>query len=307
MNTVHIPILLPKIIEFLIEPFRHQPGTYIDCTLGGGGHAAAMMAALRLTSFANEHRVIGVDQDESALMRARQRFDLELQQGRFFLEHRRFSELRIPEGVPPVLGVLADLGFSSDQIETSERGLSFRVDGPLDMRLDQSRGLTAYGLLLRLSERELADLLFEYGEERNSKKIAARIVSAREKGQLFDSTLQFAELVTSCFPVRDRFGKIHPATRTFQALRIGVNQELEELDHLLEDVLPSILRTGGRAAVLTFHSLEDRRVKRAFQLRESGWIPLFKKPLEADEQERSANPRSRSAKLRVAEWRAHEN
>jgi 16S rRNA (cytosine1402-N4)-methyltransferase len=300
--TGHVPILLDPIVRFLIEPFRQSPGTYLDCTLGGGGHVAGMLQALVETPFRDSHRVIAVDQDSAALDRARKRFSREIASGKLILMHCRFSEIRVPAGLPPVLGALADLGFSSDQIDAPERGLSFRLEGPLDMRLDPSRGESAYQLLRRIGERELADLLFEFGEERLSRRIAARIIEARQKGQLSDSTGSLAELVSRAFPPQQRFGRIHPATRTFQALRIAVNQELEELDQLLCHVLPSILKTGGRAAILSFHSLEDRRVKQAFQGGVHGWKSLVKKPVEADEHELSQNPRARSAKLRVAEW-----
>jgi 16S rRNA (cytosine1402-N4)-methyltransferase len=302
VSTVHVPILLEPIIENLVAPFQAGAGTYVDCTLGGGGHVAAMLEALSRTPYADRHRVLAVDQDSAAIARAEKRFEREIRDGRLILLHSRFSEIRIPEGLPPVLGVLADLGFSSDQIDSPERGLSFRLEGPIDMRLDPSRGESAYQLLRRISERELADLIYEFGEERLSRRIAWRIVDARDKGQLPDSTTALADIIARAFPPAQRFGRIHPATRTFQALRIAVNAELEELDHLLEHVLPLILKPGGRAAFLSFHSLEDRRVKQAFQNREGGWKPLSRKPIEADEREMESNPRARSAKLRIAEW-----
>ncbi|NDD90667.1 16S rRNA (cytosine(1402)-N(4))-methyltransferase RsmH [bacterium] len=300
--TKHKPILLPQIVEFLIKPFQHEPGTYVDCTLGGGGHVEGMLAALSRTPHSREHRVLAVDQDQEAIDRARRRFASEISSGRLVLLHSRFSEIQIPTGLPPVLGVLADLGFSSDQIDSPARGLSFRLEGPLDMRLDPSRGESAHELLMRLREQELADLIFELGEERLSRKIARRIIEAREKGQLIDSTKAFAEIVSRAFPPAQRFGRIHPATRTFQALRIAVNDELGELDQLLNHVLPLMMKPGGRAAILSFHSLEDRRVKKIFQQKDQGWNSLVRKPLEADASEVEANPRARSAKLRVAEW-----
>jgi len=305
-TTRHVPILADRIVESLLPAFEKRAGTYVDCTLGGGGHVAAMLEALSRSPQSEGHRVLAVDQDESAVRRAQVRFRHELETGKLVLQHARFSEVRIPAGFPPVLGVLADLGFSSDQIDSPERGLSFRLDGPLDMRLDPSRGESAYELLRRVSERELADLIFEFGEERLSRKIARRIIESREQGQLPDTTQKFADLVSRAFPPPQRFGRIHPATRTFQALRIAVNEELQELDALLNDVLPSIMEPGGRAAFLSFHSLEDRRVKQAFQRREASWAPLTKKPVEADEAELERNPRARSAKLRVAEWNGRE-
>jgi 16S rRNA (cytosine1402-N4)-methyltransferase len=170
------------------------------------------------------------------------------------------------------------------------------------MRLDPSRGRTAYQVLRSSSEREIADIIFELGEERLSRKIAHRIVEARAQGQLVDSTTQFAELVARAFPPAQRHGRIHPATRTFQALRIFVNEELSELDALLQGVIPSVVSPGGRVAILSFHSLEDRRVKQCFADKGAGiWKPVFKKAIEAGEQEVSENPRARSARLRVAE------
>ncbi|MBU6376357.1 MAG: 16S rRNA (cytosine(1402)-N(4))-methyltransferase RsmH [Bdellovibrionales bacterium] len=292
-----------QIVSFLIEPFQREPGTYLDCTLGGGGHVAAMMAAMDKTPFSREHRVIAVDQDIEAINRAQKRFQSEVSAGRLILQHSRFSEISVSSAFPPVLGVLADLGFSSDQIDSAQRGMSFRLEGPLDMRLDQSRGESAYQLLMRLSEREIADILFELGEERLSRKIARKIIEARESSQFTDSTRALADLVSRAFPPAQRFGRLHPATRTFQALRIAVNDELGELDQLLNHVLPLVMKPGGLAAILSFHSLEDRRVKRIFQKKDDGWTPLVKKPVEAEESEVESNPRARSAKLRVAEWR----
>jgi len=302
--TRHLPIMANGIMDVLIRPFESatQPALHVDCTLGGGGHVAAMLERLRGTPLGREHRILAVDRDESAIAAARQRFSAEVGQGRLILTHAKFSDLRGP--LPsvsqplPVLGVLADLGFSSDQIDSPERGLSFRLEGPLDMRLDPSVGMTARQMLMTLSEREIADLIWNLGEERMSRKIARRIVEARSRGQLPDSTLGFADLVSQAFPPAQRHGKIHAATRTFQALRIAVNDEMGELDGLLNDVLPSILSPGGRVAVISFHSLEDRRVKRSFL---DQWTPLTKKPIEAGEAELAQNPRSRSAKVRFAE------
>lgn len=299
--TRHISILLGEIIQALIIPFEQasQPATFVDCTLGGGGHTAAMLERLGSTPLGRRHRVISIDQDAAAIEAARIRFKVEIEEGRLLLRHSRFSEFKLQPGEGPVLGVLADLGFSSDQIDSAERGLSFRLEGPLDMRLDPSRGRTAYQVLKTSTEREIADLIYGFGEERLSRRIAHRIVEARSQGQLPDSTTAFAELVARAFPPAERHGRIHPATRTFQALRIFVNDELGELDALLQGVIPSILSPGGRAAILSFHSLEDRRVKQSFA--SGSWKAVFKKPLEAGEAEVAENPRARSARLRVAE------
>lgn len=302
----HVPIMVREIIDALIAPFEEAtlPSLHVDCTLGGGGHVAAMLDRLAKTPLGHRHRVLAVDQDAAAIEAARSRFAGEIASGRLMLRQCRFGSLRAPLPSPedplPVLGVLADLGFSSDQIETPGRGLSFRLEGPLDMRLDPATGRTARQLLQALGEKEIADLLWELGEERNSRRIARRIVEARSKGQLPDTTLGFAELVAQAFPPGQRHGRIHPATRTFQALRIAVNNELGELDALLEDVLPSLVSPGGRVAIISFHSLEDRRVKQCFSRKEGPWRAVFKKPLEAGEQEVTGNPRSRSAKTRIA-------
>lgn len=304
--TRHIPILTYRIIETLLEPFRtsSQPAVLVDCTLGGGGHTAAFLNALQGTPLASQHVVVSFDQDAAAIHAAQTRFAAEIEKGRLFLVHSRFSQAleSFPQSLRdrPVLGLLADLGFSSDQIDSAERGLSFRLEGPLDMRLDPSSGRTASQLLKVETEARLADILFQFGEERLSRRIARRIVEARSAGQLPDTTRGLAELVAGCFPPAQRHGRIHPATRTFQALRIAVNDELGELDALLKAVIPSLMSAGGRVAFLSFHSLEDRRVKLAFFGSQS-WKSLFKKPVEADDQEVADNPRARSAKLRIFE------
>jgi 16S rRNA (cytosine1402-N4)-methyltransferase len=204
--------------------------------------------------------------------------------------------------VAAVDGVLADLGVCSDQLDDAARGLSFSRPGPLDMRLDpEGGGETAADLVARLGERDLADLIYRYGEERHSRRIARRLVEERRRAPV-DTTERLADIVRRCLPFPARGGRrrssIDPATRTFQALRIAVNDELGELQRLLE-ALPRCLKPGGVAAVISFHSLEDRPVKLAFKDR-AAWQPLTKKPVEAGEQEVSENPRARSAKLRAA-------
>ena len=306
--TVHVPIMLRPIIDAVIEPFRELPPDtesrwIVDCTLGGGGHTAAFLEALASDPVLSRHRVLSIDQDAQAIAKAEQRFAREISEGRLRLHHGRFGEAAEVLNELPVYGLMADLGFSSDQIEDAERGLSFMNDGPLDMRLDPTRGESARQLLQRRSEREIAELIFDYGEERFSRRIAAAIVEARGESRLPQTTREFAELVTRAIPGGGRGQRIHPATRTFQALRIAVNEELEELDSLLNDVILCV-RPGGRVAILSFHSLEDRKVKVRFK-GEPGrpdvdFEPLTKKPIEADEVEQKENPRSRSAKLRVA-------
>jgi 16S rRNA (cytosine1402-N4)-methyltransferase len=295
MATRHVPILLKPITEALLEPVPlASEGWLLDCTLGGGGHSSSLLAGLAGTSV----KLLAIDRDAGAVERARERFSSELAEGRLEVKHAAISELEpILEG-RKLLGVMADLGFSSDQIDDPARGLSFQGDGPLDMRLDPSRGWTAREYLAQSNEREIETCLREFGEERFSKRIASAIFLARRQGKLPSTTRELAELVSRAVPPPARHGRIHPATRTFQALRIQVNEELAELEYLLTRV---ILKTqpGGRVAILSFHSLEDRLVKNAFK--DSAFKPLTKKPLEADEEEVQANPRARSAKLRIAE------
>lgn len=299
-TTIHIPILLTPIVDALVAPFaaRKEPGWILDCTFGGGGHTSGLLKAL-----APHHGVIGVDQDEGALLRGKDRLAKDFLAGRLKLLHAKFGDLDPETLTPhlegrPVLGILADLGFSSDQLEDPARGISFLRDGPLDMRLNPELGQTAYEFLCSASERDLADIIFELGEEKNSRRIARLIIEARSRGELPKTTLPFADLVERAVPAPARQGRIHAATRTFQALRIHVNQELQELDHLLESVILN-LEVSGRVAVISFHSLEDRKVKQKFRSDES-LEELTRKPIEADEAELDLNPRSRSAKLRIA-------
>jgi 16S rRNA (cytosine1402-N4)-methyltransferase len=305
--TVHVPILVEPILSALLEPLRALPAGapahwLVDCTLGGGGHTGAFLAALAADPALSRHRVLSLDQDAQAIERARDRFAPELASGRLEIAHSRFGEAAELVGARPVLGLMADLGFSSDQLEDAERGISFQREGPLDMRLDPSRGFSAREFLQRASEKEIADALFELAEERFSRRIAAAIVEARRREGVPTTTTALAELVVRSVPPPARHGRIHAATRTFQALRILVNEELEELDSLLERVIPKVL-AGGRVAILSFHSLEDRKVKLLFKDRDGLFEPLSKKPLEADDEEVRRNPRSRSAKLRIARRR----
>jgi 16S rRNA (cytosine1402-N4)-methyltransferase len=290
MATHHVPILVKPIVDALAGT---PPGWILDCTLGGGGHASAVLNAL-----GPGHRIIAIDQDEGAALRGRERFARELASGRMEIHHARMSETGpLLEG-KVLVGVLADLGFSSDQIDDPTRGLSFQKEGPLDMRLDPSRGQSAKMYLSRVPERELEKILAELGEEKFSRRIASAIILSRREGRLPSTTKELSELVVRAIPPGARHGKIHAATRTFQALRIHVNDEINELEYLLTHVILGI-QPGGRAAILSFHSLEDRRVKLAFK--SEGWSPLTKKPIEADDAEIGSNPRARSAKLRIAE------
>jgi 16S rRNA (cytosine1402-N4)-methyltransferase len=275
--------VLPAEVARLLDP---KPGeTWVDATVGAGGHARLIAE--------RAGRLIGLDQDAAMLELARPR----LVGLPVTLVHANFDQL--PEvlanlGFETVDGVFADLGFASDQVDDPARGLSFKEDGPLDMRLDPTAGQTAADLVNQLSEKALADLIYEYGEERKSRWVAKRVVE-RRKEKPFETTGELAEVVRRSVP---RSGSIDPATRTFQALRIAVNDELGTLDRLLA-ALPRLLRPGGRAGVISFHSLEDRRVKHAFRKPEV-WDVLTRKPVEASDAETAANPRARSAKLRVA-------
>lgn len=287
----HVPVLTAEVLEAL----GTAPGqTVVDVTAGAGGHAR--LVADRLGPGG---RLIALDRDPAMIELARSR--LAGAACMVTLVHASFDRLRevLDElSVAAVDGVLADLGVSSDQLDAPGRGFSFQQVGPLDMRMDCSEGEPASSLLRRMGERELADLIWRFGEERFSRRIARRIVERRRLDPL-ETTHDLANLVRRCVPrPRGRRHVIDPATRVFQALRIAVNDELGALDRLLE-ALPACVRTAGRAAVISFHSLEDRRVKQAFRDR-SHWEALTRKPVQAGEDETRGNPRARSAKLRGA-------
>lgn len=285
----HRPVLPTEVLDAL-APAAGQ--TIVDATVGAGGHAWLLAEQLGPTG-----RLIGLDQDPAMLALARPR----LEGFPVTLVHANFDQLSLvlsELGIPAVDGVLADLGVCSDQIDTPERGFSFQQPGPLDMRMDPEQGEPARVLLRRLSERQLADLFWRYGEERFSRRIARKIVETRRRAPL-ETTQELAELVRHCVPrPRGRWHAIDPATRVFQALRIAVNDELGALDRFLA-ALPDCMRPGGRAVVISFHSLEDRRVKQAFRDRQH-WEVLTAKPLQPTEEEVRNNPRARSAKLRAA-------
>ena len=283
--TRHVPVLPAEAMR-LSAP---RPGeTWVDATVGGGGHTALIAAAVQPNG-----RVIGLDQDPGMLAAAAPRLaglPVTLVPANF----DQLSEVLAGQGIESVDGVFADLGFSSDQMDDPARGLSFRADGPLDMRLNPAAGQSAADLVNTLSESALADVIYEFGEERFSRRVAKRIVE-RRKEKRFETTADLADVVRRAVP---RSGGIDPATRTFQALRIAVNDELGALDRLLA-LLPKVVKPGGRVGIISFHSLEDRRVKRAFK-DAAVWRPVTKKPVEAGDAEVAANPRARSAKLRVA-------
>ena len=292
----HEPVLVDEIVFWL----QCKPGgVYVDCTLGYAGLATRI-----LDHTAPDGILVGIDRDAVALAESRSR--LHDVMARVHLKHGNFSELKAmvaETGLLRVDGVIFDLGVSSPQLDRPERGFSFREDGPLDMRMDQREGRTAADLIRDLPETELADVMYQLGEERYSRRIARAIVQARMQGAI-STTRELAAVVERAVPASYRHGRIHCATRTFQALRIAVNRELDVLEPALRDAV-DILSPGGRLCAVSFHSLEDRIVKHTFRALANGPEAsvrvLTKKPVIASEAERDHNPRSRSAKLRVVE------
>jgi 16S rRNA (cytosine1402-N4)-methyltransferase len=290
--TGHVPVLREEVLA-LLQP--RPGGHYLDATVGLGGHAEAILRAS-----APDGTLLGVDRDGEALALARQR--LAPFGPRVTLVQGRFEELADLPGIGKGFdGILFDLGSSWLQIDSAERGFSFGREGPLDMRMDRSAGQTAADLVNRLSERELADLIFRWGEERWSRRIARAIVEARRRAPI-RTTTELASLAAGAIPRRAWPRHIHPATRTFQALRIAVNDELSGLGRALEEAV-TLLRPRARAAVISFHSLEDRIVKQTWRgLEVSGRARvLTKRPITPGETEVVSNPRARSAKLRAVE------
>lgn len=284
----HVTVLKRETLD-AIAP--QAGGLYVDATLGAGGHAEAILEVPGT-------RVVGIDQDRSALTLAATRLARFGERVRFV--HGRFSQLEalvaeVGWGAPA--GIVADVGVSSMQLDESSRGMSFRHEGPLDMRMDPSDGETALDLIDRLDDDELADVLYKLGDERRSRRVARCIKQARQAGELATTFDLRRAVVRAVGPAR--IGGVDPATRTFQALRIAVNAELDELAALL-DAAARVLPEGGVLAVISFHSLEDRIVKRA--MRAGPWSPLTKKPVVPSDDEVAENPRARSAKLRAA-WR----
>jgi 16S rRNA (cytosine1402-N4)-methyltransferase len=292
MDPVHAPVLASEVVE-LLEPSRG--GLFVDCTVGLGGHARAL-----LTHGAT--RLLGLDRDRTALAIAAESLTpwhdrLEL----VHADYRELPSLLATRGIDGIDGALADLGVSSMQFDAPGRGFSFRRDEPLDMRMDQTTGPTAAQLLAEVDEVDLANVIFRYGEERFSRRIARAIVEARRNGAIA-TTGQLAEIVRRAIP-RKGYQRIDPATRTFQALRIWVNRELEGLDTFLL-AASRLLRAGARLAVITFHSLEDRIVKHVFRALAGGEEAiriLTRKPVVPGDAEVARNPRARSAKLRAIE------
>jgi len=292
----HVPVLFQETIDFL----RVRPGgTYVDCTLGMAGHAAGVARLL-----GPKGHLIGFDRDPEALELAKAKLDqvceeLGADAPQITLIGEAFSSIAEHVKAASLDGLMADFGASSLQFDEAYRGFSFQADGPLDMRMDTRSGPTAAQVVNEENEGQLANLIYEYGEERRSRRIARAIV----RGRPLSTTGELARIVAAAAPAMKQ-DRIHPATRTFQALRIFVNRELDEIRELLE-AAPRLLKPSGRLAVISFHSLEDRIAKDS--LREGAhnniWEVLTKKPVTASEEEMDRNPRSRSAKLRAAERR----
>jgi 16S rRNA (cytosine1402-N4)-methyltransferase len=290
----HVPVLLQEVIDFLRV---RAGGTYVDCTLGMAGHATQVARLL-----GPEGHLIGFDRDPEALALGKENLDracaeLGSQAPKVTLVGEAFSSAAQHLQPASVDGLLADFGVSSLQLDEARRGFSFMADGPLDMRMDTRSGLTAAQVVNEENERRLADIIYEFGEERRSRRIARAIV----RGRPVTTTGQLARIVASAAPAMKQ-EHIHPATRTFQAIRIYVNHELDEIQALLE-AAPRLLKPSARLAVISFHSLEDRIAKDSLRegARQKIWEVLTKKPVTASEEEMDRNPRSRSAKLRVAE------
>jgi 16S rRNA (cytosine1402-N4)-methyltransferase len=278
----HIPVLPTEVIEGLAV---RSGGHYLDATVGGGGHTRLILEA------APDVRVTALDQDEDALAAAKKNL-AEFGERVTFI-HSNFAAYKYPSQTFD--GILADLGVSSYHLDQPERGFSFRNTASLDMRMNRQQSLTAADVINDWDEVELADIFFKYGEERLSRRIAKRIVEQRP----FSTTTDLAEAIAYSVPPKYRYGRIHPATRVFQALRIVVNDELKSLETFLEKA-PNALILGGRIAIISFHSLEDRIVKHSFK--DSSILKIVtRKPIIAQEEEIDINPRSRSAKLRIAE------
>jgi 16S rRNA (cytosine1402-N4)-methyltransferase len=290
-EAIHVPVLLKEAIEFLAIK---RGGTYIDATVGLGGHSYEIARRLGAPG-----HLIGVDKDPAALEIARAKLQGGPDWPLITLLHRSFADLANDQGAATIDGILADIGVSSLQLNDAARGFSFQAEGNLDMRMNPQSKLTADQVVNQVDEVTLANLIYEFGEERRSRRIARAIVRSRP----IRNTAQLADVVSAAArPMNQEGRRIHPATRTFQAIRIFVNHELKDLQALLETA-PQLLKPAGRLVIISFHSLEDRIVKDAFRdgARQGRYRLLTKKPVGAAEEEIDRNPRSRSAKLRSAE------
>jgi len=290
----HNPVLSKEVIDFL----NPAPGQIIvDATIGGAGHSEEILRKITPGGM-----LIGIDRDEETLRLVSER--LRPFEGSFKLINKNFKyleEILKDLGVNKANGILFDLGMSSIQMDARERGFSIKNDGPLDMRMDRNQGLTAKDLVNRFREAELSDIIRDYGEERFHRRIAKRIVEERRRKEI-STTAELSDIILRSLPYSHNKYKIHPATRTFQAIRIKVNDELDSIREAL-NALPEVLEKGSRACVISFHSLEDRIAKNTFkEFKAQGlFTVLTKKPVTANEVEVISNPRSRSAKLRAVE------
>ncbi len=292
MDARHVPVLAAPVTFWLADRARDSL-ILVDGTVGAGGHARELAERVGTAG-----RVIGLDRDPNMLRLARER-TAGLPVSLFHASYSQIREVLDELGIARVDGILLDLGLSSDQLGWADRGFSFAMDGPLDMRFDpESAGPTAADIVARASESELARIFYEYGEERFSRRIARRIAESRRQAPI-RTTAELARLVRRTVPRAKHPGAIDPATRVFQALRIAVNDELGEIERTLKGI-PDLLDPGGRLVVISFHSLEDRLVKWAYR-DDPRMTTLTKKPLTATEDEKASNPRARSAKLRVME------
>ena len=288
-NFNHVPIMGKEIIQSLKELPSEltKQGLIIDATIGGGGHSAQI-----LENFPGI-KIIGLDQDPMAREAASKRL---IKFGtRIEIISTNFADFSLNE---QAICVLADLGVSSHQLDEPSRGFSFRLDGPVDMRMNPEKGLSAAELIDTLSEHDLADLIYNLGEEKRSRRIARKIKNDLAENGAYSGTQALSYAIAGCFPPKQRHGRIHPSTRTFQALRIAVNNELESLDNLLEKA-PNWLLPSGLFMVISFHSLEDRKVKSTFRS-DTRLQRVTKKPIRASHKEIELNPRSKSAKLRIS-------
>ena len=288
----HLSVLSRELIAGLELLDASPGGTYLDATAGGGGHSELIL------SQGKKIKLVAIDRDETAIAAVKIRL------AEYIPQQLEFWQGNFADYQPQDIlfdGIVADLGVSSPQLDIAERGFSFRNSAPLDMRMDRSQRNTAAEIVNHWKEVSIANLIYEYGEERFSRRIAKKIVQQRP----FQTTTELAEAIASTVPGKYRHGRIHPATRTFQALRIEVNQELKSLEKLIE-VAPTWLKPGGKIGIISFHSLEDRIVKHRF--RESELLDVItKKPITAERDEQRANPRSRSAKLRFARRKTDES
>jgi 16S rRNA (cytosine1402-N4)-methyltransferase len=311
MEFEHKPIMLEECIEFL--KIRHD-GVYLDGTLGGGGHSSEIVKSLGPNGV-----LIGIDQDKNAIEAAKKRLLSIDSKANIFIKHTNFENIREvleEQKIDSVDGVLLDLGVSSHQLDEGERGFSYQHDAPLDMRMNQNDDFDAHTLVNTWSKDDITRIIRDYGEEKWAARIAEFIVRSREV-QKISTTGELVDIIKSAIPAAARREGPHPAKRTFQALRIAVNRELEVLENLL-DTVTDLLSCGGRLAIISFHSLEDRIVKKSFQKQSQGCVCprdfpkcvcgfkpklriITRKPITPSEKEIDENPRARSAKLRVAE------